>query len=170
MVELMIGIAIVGITLALGMPGYSNWILNSKLRAAAESIQSGLQVARSEAVRLNAPVKFTLGTGSSWVVGCVTTSTACPATIQSRATGEGSSTAVTVNAVDGTPITFDNFGRMIAPVPGAGSATQINVDIDPAVMAASKTRDLRITIGVSGNIKMCDPNLTATVPPDSRAC
>ncbi|GGC71216.1 GspH/FimT family pseudopilin [Undibacterium terreum] len=169
MVELVIGIAIVAIVMAIGMPSYGTWILNSKLRGAAESIQSGLQVARAEAVRRNAAVKFTLGSGSSWTVGCVTVSATCPAVLQSRATGDGSSAAVTVNAVDGTPITFDSFGRMTAPTPSAGTATQINVDIDPAVLPANKTRDLRINIGVSGNIKMCDPD-PSVVSPDPRAC
>jgi type IV fimbrial biogenesis protein FimT len=169
LIELMIGITVMAIVLALGMPNYSVWIQNTRLRNAAESILNGLQLARSEAVRRNTSVQFTLGAGSSWTVGCVTASADCPAAIQSRSTGEGSSTAITVAAADGTPIVFNNFGRMTAPVLGAGvNSTAINVDVDAAVLSAAQSRDLRITINVGGNIRMCDPTVADST--DSRAC
>jgi type IV fimbrial biogenesis protein FimT len=167
LVELMIGLAIVAVTLAIAIPSYSTWILNAKLRTAAESMQTGLQLARAEAVSRNAPVSLTMGTGSSWTVGCVTTTTACPATIQSRATGDGSSTAVTVSST-ATTITFDNLGRMTAPVPATGvTFTQISFGIDPTKQAASKTRNLNVTVSISGSVRLCDPN---TSSPDPRAC
>ncbi len=167
LIELMIGIVIVAITMALGMPAYKTWILNTKLRTAAESIASGLQMARSEAVRRNAPVQFTLGAGSSWIVGCVTATSSCPTSIQKRATGDGSSAAVTVTAVDGTPVVFNNFGRMTAPAPASGT-TSINIGIDPAILSATESRNLRVTVGISGNVRMCDP--TVTTAGDSRKC
>ncbi len=167
LIELMIGLAIVAIVLAMGMPSYSVWILNAKLRAAAEAIQSGLQLARSEAVSRNAPVSLTMGAGSSWVVGCVTAAATCPASIQSRATGDGSSTAVTV-APASTVITFDNLGRMSSPVPAGGATfTTINVGLDTTVLPASKARNLNITIGIGGNVRLCDPHASST---DPRAC
>ena len=60
--ELLIGIAIIGILLALAAPNFAVWIQNSKIRTAAESIQNGLQLARAEAVRRNAQVRFQLTT------------------------------------------------------------------------------------------------------------
>jgi type IV fimbrial biogenesis protein FimT len=171
LIELMIGITILAIVMAMGMPSYSVWIQNMRLRNAAESILNGLQLARAEAVRRNTSVEFRLGSGSSWIVGCPSPGTSdCPATIQSRATGDGSSAAVTVTAVDGTTVSFDSLGRRISPLPAVGASTAINVDIDPAVLSAAQSRDLRITVNVGGDIRMCDPNVPVTVPPDSRAC
>lgn len=171
LIELMVGIVIMLIVLALGMPSYQAWIQNSRIRNAAESILAGLQLARAEAVSRNAPVRFTLGTGSSWTVRCVTLGANCPDPIQSRATGDGSSTAVTVVASDAMPIVFNSLGQMTSPVPAAGALTQIDVDVDSAILSAAQSRDLRITVDVGGRIRMCDPNVAIVVPPtDSRAC
>jgi type IV fimbrial biogenesis protein FimT len=166
-IELMITIVIVSVTMALGMPAYTTWILNTKLRNTAESIETGLQLARAEAVRRNVPVQFVLGTGASWTFGCVTPDADCAAEIQKKEVGDGSSSAVTVTAADGKTYVFNNFGRMTSPVPASG-ASSINVDIDPAKLAASQSRDLRISVGISGNVRLCDPNVTTVG--DSRKC
>lgn len=171
LIELMIGIAIVSIVLALGMPSYKAWIQNTRIRSAAESIMYGLQIARSEAVSRNAAVQFTLNVGSSWTVGCVIVNANCPATIQSRAAGDGSSSAITAVAADGTPVTFNNLGQMTTPTPVAPATfTGIDVDVNPAILSAAESRDLRVTVDVGGRIRMCDPNVALVVPPDSRAC
>jgi type IV fimbrial biogenesis protein FimT len=171
LIELMMGIAILSIVMGMGMPSYSVWIQNMRLRNAAESILSGLQLARAEAVRRNTPVDFRLESGSSWTVGCPPPGTAnCPPTIQNRPTGDGSSAAVTVASAAGTTFTFNSLGRRTVPLPAAGASTAINVDINPAVLSAAQSHDLRITVDIGGNIRMCDPNVPVTVPPDSRAC
>lgn len=168
LIELMIGIAIMAIVLAVGMPNFSVWIQNSRLRNAAESILGGLQLARSEAVRRNTPVKMTLGAGSSWSVGCVTVSAACPAKIQSRATGDGSASSIIVTAADATAVIFNGLGGMTSPIPAAGAVfTAFNIDVDPNVLSADESRDLRITVDVGGNVRMCDPHVGTT---DARAC
>lgn len=167
LVELMIGIAIMAVVMTLGMPSYSEWIQNTRLRNAAEAISHGLQLARSEAVTRNTTVKFALGAGSSWSVGCDTASASCPAVIQSRATGEGSSAAITVTPSDGATIKFNSLGRMSSPAPGAGAFTKIDVDVAPAVLSAAKSRELRITVDVGGNVRLCDPSVALT---DARAC
>ena len=171
LIELMIGIAIMSIVLALGMPSYQAWIKNAKIRSAAESIVYGLQIARSQAVSRNEPVRFTLNAGSSWTVGCDVVSAGCPANIQSRAAGDGSSSSVTVVAAAGMPVKFNNLGQMTAPAPAAPATNiAINVDVDPAILSAAESRDLRVVVDVGGAIRMCDPNVALVVPADSRAC
>ncbi|HJV52618.1 MAG TPA: GspH/FimT family pseudopilin [Noviherbaspirillum sp.] len=170
LIEIMVGLAIVALLFALGLPSFSTYVQNSRIRNAAESIQDGLQLARTEAVRLNTSVQFTLTSGSSWKVECVdATVPGCASVIQSRASAEGSSSAVKVTASNGTPIVFNGLGRMTAPVPAGGaSLTSINVDLDPAVLPAAQSRDLRITIDIGGSVRMCDPN--ASSPDNARAC
>lgn len=173
LIELLIGIAIMSIVLALGMPSYKAWIQNTKIRTAAESIVYGLQIARAAAVSRNEDVGFTLVSGSNWTVGCFTVTADCPANIQSRAAGDGSSGAITVAAAGAMPFTiiFTNLGRMRVPALVAPNTfTSINVDVDPAILSAAQSRDLRVTVDVGGRIRMCDPAVPMVVPPDPRAC
>ena len=58
LIEIAVGLAIVAIVLTVGLPSFGTWVQNSKIRTAAESIQNGLQQARSEAVRRNTAVRF----------------------------------------------------------------------------------------------------------------
>lgn len=167
LIELMIGIVILGIVLVLGVPSYMAWIQNARIRNAAESIQNGLQVARAEAVRRNASVQFDLrGTASAWTV-CMAPAApgSCPdpddaTTIQSRSKKEGSSADITVAASDAGPFVFNNFGALISPVPAAAdSLVRIAVDVNTSVLSAAESRDLSVVIGVGGNVRMCDSSL-----------
>lgn len=53
LIELMVVIAILGLLLAIGIPSFATWLRNVQIRNAAESLQSGLQFARTEALRRN---------------------------------------------------------------------------------------------------------------------
>ncbi len=163
LIELVIAITILGIAISMGLPSYNQWIQNTRLRNGAESILRGLELARSEAIRRNAPVRLTLTTAGSdvvsgWTVGCITSTSTCPANIQSRNTGDGSSNAIVVTT-GSTQFNFSGLGR-------AGSAATINVDstaLDPA-----DSRDLRIVVNINGMARLCDPNVTSET--DTRKC
>lgn len=174
LVELMIAVALLGIVVSLAIPNFRIWIQNTHIRTAAESIQNGLQVARAEAVKRNTPVQFTLGLNSGWSVGCsipVPDNDGdgiddCPAVIQSRSFNEGSSADITVITVPAASniVEFDNFGRVsLLPVP----FTQ--VDLNSATLAELDSRNLRVTLGTGGNVRMCDPEPTLPVT-DPRRC
>ncbi len=157
LIELMIGIAILSILLALALPNYGIWIQNTQIRTAAESVLSGLQMARVEAARRNANVEFTLGAGTAWNVTVAATGDM----IQQR-TSDGSTTATAV-AAGGTKLTFNGLGRVVANADGSGSLNQ--VDLDSSVLSPSDSRELRITIGTGGIIRMCDPQVVAAGDP-----
>lgn len=159
LVELMIGVAILAILAGLAMPNFQTWIQNSQIRNAAESITNGLQRARAEAVARNANVTFALGADSSWTISVVTPASV----IESRSANEGSKNVTrTELPVGATTITFNNFGGVVANVPASASLTQVDL------AAVGGTQNLRVTIGVGGNARMCDPNLAAGSSP--RAC
>lgn len=168
LVEAIIAIAIVSTALGVGLPSYREWIQNSRIRNAAESIVNGLQIARSEAVKRNSLVRFQFTTGSGWTVGCVTPNVNCPAQIQRRFSSDGSSDAITVVTADGPTIVFDNFGRMVAPVPAVNTYTTIDVDVNSSMLAAALSRQLRIEVDIGGKTRMCDPNAVAV--DDTRRC
>lgn len=179
LIELMIGIVIVSILLAVGMPSFSLWLQNTQIRTAAESVLNGVQLARIEAVRRNTIIRFRLTDASglvAWNFGCVTVTTDCPATIQSRPAGEGGVNArvgISTIAIPTTPpanqfstaiaagtsltagVSFDGMGR----VPTANIGTDIaRIDITNATSA--NARRMVVTIGAGGQTRMCDPALS----------
>lgn len=159
LVELLIGIVILGILSALAVPSFNLWIKSTQIRNAAESILNGLQRARAEAVGLNTNVAFTLGVGSSWAVNSVNPASA----IDARSSTEGSKdVTVTVTPLGTTTVTFNNFGGVAANADASLPFTQVDL------AAVGSSQNLRVTIGVGGNARMCDPNIATGASP--RAC
>ena len=166
LIELMVTVAIIGITAAVAAPSYRTWIQNTKVRTAAESILNGIQKARSEALMRNAPVRFTLGANSAWTVGCVTAVADlngdgiadCPATIETRSNNEGdTATAVIAPTPSGANnVTFNNLGTKSTVV--TNQLTQV------AVSFAGADRNLNITLGAGGTVRLCDPSASSTDP------
>lgn len=79
LIELMIGLAVLAMLLLSGAPAFSDWIRNTRIRSASESILNGIQFARTEAVRRNTPTRFQLvdsldaqcstsASGANWIV------------------------------------------------------------------------------------------------------
>lgn len=177
LIELMVVVSVMGILAAFALPNYREWIENTRIRNAAESIQTGLQKARVEALRHNAQVRLVLGVNSAWTVGCVTPVLDlngdgvddCPATIESRTTGEGSSASITVTAtpVAASTVVFDNLGRVLstATIPPVAADPFTRLDFDSATLAAG-SRPLRLLIGAGGIGRVCDPysGLSASDP------
>lgn len=193
LIELIIGVAIIGILLSVGLPAFSLWVENTKTRTAAEAILNGLQLARTEAVRRNVGVRFNLtGTTASgstdWTVGCVTAVgdmnfdgvDDCPAIIQSRSGSEGTnnaragiSTAVPMSAfttvlTSGTDlpagVTFSGLGR-VASAAGVDISRIDITNVDAANNIRPNTRRMVITVGSGGTIRMCDPGVPLATSP-----
>lgn len=181
LVELLIGIAIVSLLMVMGAPAFNLWIQNTQVRTAAESIQNGLQIARTEAVRRNTNVRFSLTNAGglvAWSVDCVTVTADCPAAIQARSGGEGGANARAGIAVAtgtlgtalasgaGLPagVTFDGLGR----VPTANIGTDIaRIDVTNAVRADA--RRMVILVNPGGQTRMCDPALSLATNPQGCA-
>jgi type IV fimbrial biogenesis protein FimT len=161
LVEVMISIAILAIVLALAMPVFGDWLLNAQIRTASESLESGLQQARNEAVRRNAAVEFHLtDTASGWEIRLPG-----GATLAARPSSEGTPKVVLTTVPSAaTIVTFDGMGRRS----GSNGLTTICVDLDSSVMSASKTRDLELDIGMGGTVRMCDPKVSSST--DTRVC
>lgn len=184
LIELMIAVVIAAMLLMLGAPSFSLWIQSTQTRTAAESILNGLQLARTEAVRHNTNVRFSLtdATGAvAWTVGCVVVTNDCPAEIQSRSSSEGGTNArvgIDVTALPspipagyfnaalaagaGMPagVTFDGLGR----VPIANIGTDIS-RIDVVNAAAANAQRMVIVVGTAGQARMCNPDLALASNP-----
>lgn len=184
LIELLVGMVIVVILLFMGMPSFSVWLQNSQIRTAAESIQNGLQLARTEAVRRNATVRFDLtdaGGAASWSVGCVSVTANCPYPIQSKSSAEGTKNAgvgiskvappspVPVTQYDsalaaGTDlpagVSFNSFGGVLVANIGADITR-----IDITNVASPTARRLVTIVSSGGLIRLCDPAISIASNP-----
>lgn len=157
LVELLIVIALFAVLASFAIPSYQQMVENSKIRTATESILTGFQIARAEAVKQNTNVQLDFRAGSAWTVclapagggSCPTTDDAT--TIQSRKSSDGSSSNITVTASDTGPYVFNGFGVMTIP------AAALTIDLDSTAYPGG--RNLRIEVGAGGAVKSCDPAL-----------
>ena len=116
MIEVVVTMVILGLLLSTALPSGAAWIRNMRIRSTAESIQTGLQRARAEAVRRNTSVSFWLvsttnsgamdnscalaATGSSWVVSQDSPAGACGAD-PSTSAGNPPRIVVTHSSIEG---------------------------------------------------------------------
>jgi type IV fimbrial biogenesis protein FimT len=180
LIELMIGIVVLGILLALGAPTFSRWTQSSQIRNAAEAIHNGLTLARAEAVRRNTTVRFQFvttttsacalsDTGANWVVSLDSPAGACdaapsdnvaPRIVQVRSAAEGSRNAA-VNAGGVSLITFNGTGQATG---GAPAAINVTNPTGGACAPGGPMRCMRVTVATGGQIRMCDPARAADDP------
>jgi type IV fimbrial biogenesis protein FimT len=189
LIEMMIAIVIAALLLVIGLPSMAIWINNTRVRTAGETLLAGLSLARIEAVRRNATVRFQLVTdltsgcalsaiGTSWVVSLADPTAACdvdpsevtpPQIIQKKSGAEGS-TSVLLQASGADTVRFNGVGRVTSPG-GVLNMTQIDItnpsggvcQHDDAVNGTM--RCLRIRISSGGDVKMCDPAVVDATDP-----
>ncbi|WP_093300564.1 GspH/FimT family pseudopilin [Variovorax sp. NFACC27] len=178
LIELMVGIAIIAIAVAMGAPSFTEWIYNSQIRSTAESVQNGLQFARAEAVRRNTPVRmqFTTSldsscaistTGTSWVVSLASAGT--PASkcnddatvLQSGQPVSGRASATITSDHAGT-FGFNGLGRIVKTTSPDTDILDGAIDIKSskgtcAAESGGTLRCLRVLVSAGGQIRMCDP-------------
>lgn len=142
-VELMVALVIVGIIAAMALPSFQTMLENARVRGSADALMSGLQLARAEAIRRNARVRFVLvNTQGAWAVQ----DDVSGADIQSRSAGEGAVT-VTVTPNAASRVTYNAVGRVV----DANPITQLVLD------ASAQTEDLQINVTAGGQIRLCKP-------------
>lgn len=108
LIEMMVTIAVLGILVAIALPGFRAFVIDSRMTAQANEFLAALTFARSEAIKRNASVTLSAKSGN-WANGWVVTD-ANGATLRDHAALEGSST-LTGGA---TALTFTSNGQASA--------------------------------------------------------
>ena len=120
LIELMIALVIGALLVMLAVPSFSSYLRDSEIRSTTESVANGLRVARTEALRRNLAVGFTLvgGPGSaSWTVNQVSDNSL----IQTYSKQEGGThTAVTIQPATAISVIFNGLGRIAPATSGHG--------------------------------------------------
>jgi type IV fimbrial biogenesis protein FimT len=192
LIELIVGLAIIGLLMALGLPQYATFISNARLRANAEGITNGLNLARAEAVKRNSrvelvftdddPVEQLVNTvtplvgGPNWVVRAWVPSTNSYDFVEGKLGAEGSGktgdpgvvvTTVTSGVFGGT-VTFTGFGALNSAQPIAFQVTYPTGGACDTTATPGPLRCLNVNVTPGGQIRICDPKVTDTK--DTRAC
>jgi type IV fimbrial biogenesis protein FimT len=186
MIEVAITLAVFGLLLALGLPGFQTWLMNTQIRNAAESVSAGIQRARNEAVRRNQNVRFTLvslgdpktmdnscaasAAAGSWVISLddpdakcalAPSDTVAPRIVERRAAGDGglaaAVAATTAAGAGAATVTFNGFGRTVDAAPLAR--------VDVTSTTNGNYRTLRVLVSSAGAVRMCDPAVTDNADP-----
>lgn len=191
LIELMVGLALLAFVLMLGVPAFSTFIQNQKLRDNATLALAQIQFARAEALRLNSNVDF-LMTDTTPDIGNFTALAASttgrnflvrgnvynPANGQmelkilttrsaDEGTGamQGSTSGVQLSATTGS-VTFTALGGTTL------AANEVIEFTNPAggtcVASGGTMRCLNVVITRGGQVRLCDPSVTAAA--DTRRC
>lgn len=188
LIEAIVTVAVLALLMLAISPSVKTWMDNTRIRSTAESLQSGIQTAKAEAIKRNQDISFWLvsasdpfvlgddctlsSTSASWVVSVTTplarcgtapSTTQAPQIVTSRAAGE-SNIAIGIAAVeaDGSTtanqLTFTGFGR----VKNANAIGQINITV---TNDNTEARALRIAITPAGQVRLCDPAVSEATDP-----
>jgi len=160
LIELMVALAVLAILVSLAAPNFSTIVANNRVRTGVDGILAGLQLARTEAIRRNTNVSFTLNTDTGWTVAVVSPA----ATIQTRPASEGGPNLQVTTLNSQTALTFTSTGTVSGYNPNS-NLTKITVAPPAGVDGADS---LQIDIFAGGQPRMC--NLAITTANDPRSC
>ncbi|WP_418316773.1 GspH/FimT family pseudopilin [Piscinibacter sakaiensis] len=187
MIEVLTVVSIIGILLVAVAPEITTQLRNAQIRNAADSMIAGLQRARSEAIRRNQDVRFSLvsdlsddcvlsSSAGSWVVSlddpvgnCATPASESTAprilAVHSAADGNVMAKVVATQADGATPareIIFNGFGR-------PKDATQLGRIVMSSANSPTEYRSYRVDVSPVGGVRMCDTKVSQTSE-DPRRC
>ena len=187
LIEVLVTLTVLGVLIALGAPSLAEFLQNQQIRAAAEAMVNGLQVARGEAIRRNLAVQVAIepassGWSSGWTV-CEATVAPCDSStlttdatlvIQSRSPEESTANARFELTPGGTvAVTFSPLGSVrtlnLDETPPLRQIDVFNTDVSRCSAQGGPLRCLRVVVSAGGSIRMCDPT-PGIVFPDPRAC
>jgi len=198
LVEIMVGLAILSILLAVGVPNMKAWLTTNKAIAASEFYAEGFRLARAEALKRNAVTRLVLTANaasgqSDWQVDLCMPSSTVACTNNSGAWSTVSQPTGDDNAAD-----FLSVYRSAANLPGTG---QMTLTRDPATANAvyftplgwtntsnalgtvNKLKSIKlapvtadafptaaIVVTLAGAVVKCKPATATTAIKDSRDC
>ncbi len=180
LIELMIGLAILALLLFLALPNFAIFLQNTQIRNAGESVLQGLNLARAEALRRNASVRFQFvsNLNSSCALSDATPARVAPSWVVSSADPTGKcdeapgATATGIvqkqSASDGTPniqieadvtsVVFNGMGRVVGAGIGIVDLRSVSGDCEHED-ANGTMRCLRVLVSGGGQIRLCDPKV-----------
>lgn len=179
LIEMLIAVVLLGMLAIAAGPSFHTFMVNTRIRNVAESLQNGLRLAQVEATKRNTQVDFVMTTASQFTSnptnGAPTASASGtawvvrePAStfIAGKVTAEGSdSVSITASvpsgcAAFGGTINFDGLGRTLLPC-------NLTLAVNDSSSSDSSKRPLSVLVSPGGKVRMCNPLFAAG---DPQAC
>lgn len=158
-VELGIALFVLSVLLVAGVPAFIEYMTNTRIRAVADEMHAGLQLARSEAISRNAAVDF-MSNGTGWSVQLPAIGVGDPSILAIRAP-KGTESSVVANS-SAASIRFNGRGRAVG-------ANNFNISVsalDPnnCIAVGGEIRCLNVLVSNAGQVRLCDPAIAANEP------
>jgi len=157
LVELLMVLVVVGILVAVALPSMRVHLANSDIRGVADELRSGLELARTEAIRRNTSVQFQRD-GTGWTIVVPGADAGQDLLVARRATRQAQ---VAVTA-DIDTISFSGSG-WTTPF---GRSMSINLQA-PEISACRPQGGvycLNVVVAAGGLVRSCDPAAQAGTP------
>lgn len=194
LVELIVVMAIVAMLAVMSAPTFTGWMLNARIRTTAEAIQSGIQLAKAEAVARNARVRFQLTssldntcvvspTGLNWVVNMDPNANAaeveglCDAAPMIEIAGAAPVAPFILQtrpaaagsgnsqvAATAATVVFNGLGRPVPAPAGNITIAVTNPAAGTCTSVGGEVTCLSIVVTPAGQIRMCNPAFPANDP------
>lgn len=168
LIELLVTLAVLAFVMAIGIPSFSEYLTNTRVRSVASEIRTGLQAARTEAVKRNDQAVFCLSTtnGTGWEVR---SGNSCSGGTVLTSKAGASSEASTVNlSPTSASIVFGSDGRMRTSTGATASGTGLtNIDATWKKTCSGDCVRMRVEISPGGMVRTCNRNLPQG---DAQAC
>ena len=162
LVELLVAVAIFALLVMTSVPMYGQFVANTQIRTATESMLSGVRLAQTEAVKRNGTVEFVLDPAVGWTVNDISDpNNPVPVMNSLFIAGAKQTTITPANAL--TRVTFNGLGRIFPKNPTDNTNPLAQVDVTTST-SVNAPRNLRLVIGTAYGIKACDPALANTDP------
>lgn len=196
LIELMVVVALIGILLALGIPGIGNWIGDARLRATAESLTNQVRLAQATAVTQNRVTALVLTSGTpAYNATPVTNGTAWMVVVDPLSSESFSAASMVYSSSEARQygvtvagpavVCFNSLGQQTANLttalpsgtacatPGtndsatASSAQSAGLVTSYQLTRTNAQRTFRVLVYAGGRVRMCDALKTlSTTNPD----
>lgn len=152
LIEVMITIVLAALLLVLGVPTMADMLAGIRVRGVGEDVLSGIQLARTEALKRGESVRFNLDeeTGGGWSVVLVSTDEV----LSSRNAAEGASVNV-VGDLESFAV-FNSFGLRAQPA-GGDLTFSITKPDSGDCQPFGPIRCMAVMVRPGGQVRMCDP-------------
>jgi type IV fimbrial biogenesis protein FimT len=180
LIELMVTIVLMAILSALAFPSMTTWIRNTRVRSVSDSLQNGLRLAQSEALRRSRQTVFSLtnsaapqtsltaaADGRNWSINTVALLT--DETAEFIEAGGLSAAGSDVQIQGPAAICFNSLGRLVVN-PGTGvtggNCVAASIPATYNITLTGADRPLRVLVALGGQVRMCDPARNISTSPD----
>jgi type IV fimbrial biogenesis protein FimT len=166
LIELVIVMVIVGVGLSLAVPTFKDIRERRQTTAQATELSAFLSYAQSVAVKRNRPISIELQytTPTNWCVGAAETLDGCDCTGGGVVCNvEGDTKVMSSATYDKAKMLTPAADKVLAFDPIRG----IMIDTDPhsfTLQSQNGKYELRVDIGITGRIKICNPDSSKAVP------